>query len=226
MSGTILIVEDECLIALHLKSKLEQAGFAVAGMADNAFALAAKHLPDIVLMDIHLKGERDGIFSAAQIRQKLDIPVIFLTADTDRDTVERAKLSEPAGYISKPFLNFNFAVRIEIALSRFQTERKIRLSERRYRSVVERATELILPCGRKGYGHILQPGLPGDVRGRSEQPGPAVIQKPAASRGPGAHDAVLQEATRQKTERQLSRVSLRPSRRFSGVAGTKSATAV
>jgi CheY-like chemotaxis protein len=119
MPGKILIVEDENLIALHLKTQLEQAGvvvFGVAENADDALTLAARHLPDLVLMDIHIRGGRDGISCATELRVSHGIPAMFITAYADRETLERAKISQPPGYISKPFLGANLAPQIEMAL--------------------------------------------------------------------------------------------------------------
>src|SRR5580692_7376723 len=98
----IMVVEDEVLIALDLKGRLENSGFTVvpgiAASAEMALSLAGRHTPDLILMDIRLQGAGDGIEAAAQVRRQMDIPVIFLTSHSDVETIERAKLSEPFGY--------------------------------------------------------------------------------------------------------------------------------
>jgi PAS domain S-box-containing protein len=129
----ILIVEDEILIAMDLQGRLENLGYEVPGIADTAdlaFELAACHEPDLILMDIRLQGGTDGIEAAMAVRRRLDIPVIFLTSHADSETLERAKLSEPFGYIVKPFGSCNFRAVIEIALHNHKTESGLRDSLR------------------------------------------------------------------------------------------------
>ncbi len=102
----ILIVEDHGIIALGLKRELASLGHDVVGVADNArdaLNAASELKPDLVLMDIGLEGETDGIGAASAIRCKADIPVIFLTAQSDPGTLERARKVSPAGYVLKPF---------------------------------------------------------------------------------------------------------------------------
>jgi len=128
----ILIVEDEGLIALDLKMKLEQIGYSVLDAVDNATdaLLGVESLkPDLVLMDIRLRGPVDGITTADQIRRKFDVPVVFVTAHADSETLTRAKITEPFGYIVKPFYNVDLRPQIEIALWKHKMERKLRYSE-------------------------------------------------------------------------------------------------
>src|SRR4051812_40477376 len=127
----ILVVEDEGLIAMDLKRRLEAYGYlvpAVADTAEGAVHLAASHLPDLVLMDIRLKGKADGIDAATEIR-KLDIPVIFLTALSDAETVGRAGGAQPYGYIVKPFGLTDLQPPIQIALYRHEADRHLRRTE-------------------------------------------------------------------------------------------------
>jgi PAS domain S-box-containing protein len=128
----ILLVEDEALIAMDLERRLERLGYSVTSIAktaDEAVRLAASHMPDLILMDIHLSGKRDGIEAAEEIRKILDIPVVFLTAHNDNDTVERARATGPFGYITKPFDKANLRIHIEIAISKHRTEKKLRQNE-------------------------------------------------------------------------------------------------
>ncbi len=118
----ILIVEDEVMVQTFLKSNLskhyEIAGTAVSG--EEAIDLVAKHQPDIVLMDINLEGKMDGIEAAQKISEENDVAILFLTSRTDDDTVERAKMIKPFGYISKP-VDFNvLKSNIDIALSMYK----------------------------------------------------------------------------------------------------------
>jgi len=132
MNTSILIVEDEGLIALDLKKKLEQAGYAVPMVADNAddALLGVESLrPSLVLMDIRLRGPQDGIETADQIRRQFHIPVMYVTAHADRDTLQRARITEPFGYIVKPFHSVDFRAQIEMALWKHKMEQKLRVSE-------------------------------------------------------------------------------------------------
>ncbi|MFW6313759.1 MAG: response regulator, partial [Spirochaetota bacterium] len=102
----ILVVEDERIIALDLRRRLERFGYTVVGMAteaNEAIELAGRELPDLVLMDIFLSNGSDGVTAATEIRKQFRIPVVFLTAYADETTIQRAKIAEPVGYVLKPF---------------------------------------------------------------------------------------------------------------------------
>lgn len=106
MPHRILIVEDEAIVALDLASKLTRLGYEVVdttGFGEEAVALARDLKPNAVLMDMQLAGDMDGIAAAKQVRQVCQAAVIFLTAHSEPGVVERAKLTAPAGFISKPF---------------------------------------------------------------------------------------------------------------------------
>jgi len=124
----ILIVEDESIVALNIKNRLEGLGYAVVATissGESAIEAAAKNRPDLVLMDIKLKGKIDGIEAAGQIRSRFQIPVVYLTAYTDDETLNRAKLTEPYGYILKPFESRDLCTTIEIALYKHQMEQQL-----------------------------------------------------------------------------------------------------
>ena len=126
-SVNILVVEDESIVALDIKSNLEKLGYQVCALADTA-ELALQYsrelAPDLVLMDIRLKGEKDGIEVATEIKHSLQIPVVYLTAHADQTTLERAKITEPFGYIVKPFEAVELRVAVELALYKFHTSKK------------------------------------------------------------------------------------------------------
>lgn len=129
----VLIVEDEGIVALDLKRRLEKQGFAVTGIADNAIdalRLVEQSPPDLVLMDIILQGELDGIATAREVRVRHDIPVVFLTAHSDSATVQRAKSALAYGYLIKPFEERELLTTIEIAVCLHQNESRQRLYER------------------------------------------------------------------------------------------------
>lgn len=128
-SVKILIVEDEQLVADDLRETLEYLGYIVPALVasgEEAILQAEKLRPDLVLMDIRLEGKIDGIEASFEIQSRLNLPVVYLTANADRPTLERAKASQPFGYIVKPFDERILATTIEIALARHQTELKVK----------------------------------------------------------------------------------------------------
>jgi signal transduction histidine kinase len=129
----ILIVEDESIIALYIKRNLLEAGYevvAIVGSGEEAVESAAIYQPDLILMDIRLQGAMDGIEAARQIGEQSEVPIVFLTAHTDRDMLDRAKATDPFGYLIKPFDDHNLIITIEIALARSSAEETIRESLR------------------------------------------------------------------------------------------------
>jgi CheY-like chemotaxis protein len=116
-----LIVEDEILIAEELRERLSRLGFSVIAAVDSAeegIAIATRERPDLVLMDIRLKGKKDGVQAAEEIRQQVDVPIVYLTAYSDQRTVDRAKMTEHDGFILKPFQRRELQSTIEIAMQR------------------------------------------------------------------------------------------------------------
>ena len=125
----IVIIEDEGLIAADLETRLKIAGYTVPGTADSAqkaLQLVRKTAPDLVLMDIRLKGAVDGIEVAGQIREQLDVPVVYLTAYEDRATLERASQTQAFGYIKKPIATASLRGSIEMAIAKHRHERYLR----------------------------------------------------------------------------------------------------
>ncbi len=124
-SSRILIIEDEAIVALDIKGRLHALGYSVVGVAasgEKAIELAAEHTPDLILMDIMLEGKMDGIDTALSIKEKHSIPVIYLTAYADNETLKRAKITEPFGYIIKPFEDRELNLTIEMALYKHKAE--------------------------------------------------------------------------------------------------------
>jgi len=132
----ILIVEDEIIIAKSLQMKLEGEGYCVCAVVSSgewAIRKAEEEKPDLVLMDIVLGGDMNGIKAADQIRSRFNIPVVYLTAFSDREILNRAKITEPFGYILKPFEDRELYANIEMALYRAKTEARLRESEEKLR---------------------------------------------------------------------------------------------
>jgi PAS domain S-box-containing protein len=130
---TILVVEDERIVARDLQRSLTDLGYNVpvtAASADQAIMLATEHCPDLVLMDIRIKGKRDGIETASILRERFDVPIVYLTAFADEITLERAKATEPFGYLMKPVRNSDLRSAVEIALFKHQMEKGLRERER------------------------------------------------------------------------------------------------
>lgn len=134
----ILVVEDERIVAQDIHNRLTQLGYTVSAIASSGEEALkkAKETPDVVLMDIVLKGGMDGIEAAESIRA-LGIPVIYVTAYADKEILQRAKVTEPYGYILKPFEDRELHITIEMALHRHEIERKLRDSEEKYKHIVE-----------------------------------------------------------------------------------------
>ncbi len=124
----ILIVEDEALVAMELKSRLTQMGWEVAGIAFGveAIEIARETRPDLLLTDIHLKDGADGIEVAQKICEEMDIPVVFLTAYSDNETVSKAKSVTPFGYIIKPVENRELQITIDMALYKFKIDKELK----------------------------------------------------------------------------------------------------
>lgn len=117
----VLIVEDETLIAEELRERLSRFGYSVIAAVDTAdegIAIATRERPDLVLMDIRLKGEKDGVRAAQEIRQQMDVPIVYVTAYSDRLTVDRASQSEYDAYLLKPFHRRELESTIEVAMQR------------------------------------------------------------------------------------------------------------
>src|SRR4051812_7219968 len=119
---SVLVVEDEALIAELIREYLTRLGYQVAGIADtaqDAIETAGRLRPNLVLMDIHLKGDMDGIEAADHIYRHFNIPVVHLTAYSDQATLERARTTAPFGYVLKPFQERDLQIAIEMATYRF-----------------------------------------------------------------------------------------------------------
>jgi PAS domain S-box-containing protein len=133
MSVSIFIVEDERIVAEDIRVTLESHGYAVAGIAasrDQAIDEIRRTTPNLVLMDIMLKGPGDGVEAARLVRDLFDLPVVYLTAHADQATLRRARTAGPFGYVVKPFVERELCSAIEMALYRYRVEKRIENQER------------------------------------------------------------------------------------------------
>jgi CheY-like chemotaxis protein len=132
-AGTrVMVVEDEAVVALHLRQELTKLGYTVAGVATNseqALKMVDEVFPDVILMDIHIQGELDGIETANRIPRYLHIPVIYLTAYSEDTTLKRAGDTHPYGYLIKPFLDRELHATIKMALVRSRADEAVRENE-------------------------------------------------------------------------------------------------
>lgn len=144
MSKKILIVEDEGIVALDMQARLNRLGYQCVGIpnsGEDAIKLAAEHRPDVALMDIRLRGNMDGVETAQQLRVQFDIPVVYLTAYTDETTLQRAKVTEPLGYLVKPFEERELSSTLEMALYKLEMDRRSQAQTAQLQRVVATVPE-------------------------------------------------------------------------------------
>lgn len=136
----VLVVEDESIVSKDIQHSLKKLGYNVVGAAstgERAFELASSEKPDIILMDIMLKGDMNGVETAQRVKEELQIPVIYLTAYADESTLEKAKVTEPYGYIIKPFKEVDLHTSIEMALYKFSKEKEVLKARDLFYSLIE-----------------------------------------------------------------------------------------
>ncbi|MFA8344342.1 MAG: PAS domain S-box protein [Rhodothermaceae bacterium] len=153
MNSKIHIIEDERIVALDLKFKLQKLGYEIIGMSasgEEALEKIKNEKPDLVLMDIMLQGEMDGIHTANIIKEKYKIPFIYLSALSDEVTINRVKITEPYGYILKPFDIGDLKTNIEIALHKASIEKQLVESELKYRTLFATARDAVVTLDENG----------------------------------------------------------------------------
>lgn len=129
----ILVVEDESIVALDIRKTLMDMGHDVPSAVtsgEECIKRASEYCPDLVMMDIHIRGVYDGITTATLLRERFDVPIVYLTAHADDETISRAKVTAPFGYILKPFKPVELKSVVEIALSKHEMERRVRQREK------------------------------------------------------------------------------------------------
>jgi PAS domain S-box-containing protein len=156
----ILIVEDERLVAKDLQQTLNELGYdayAMVASADEALAASAERCPDLVLMDIRIKGRLDGVALAALLRSRFGIPVVYLTAHADYATISRAKLTEPHGYLIKPVRKAELGSAVELSLHRHRVECQLRERERWFATTLHSIADAVITVDLKGQVTFMNP---------------------------------------------------------------------
>ena len=149
----VFIVEDEVLVARDIKSRLEKLGYQVIGTAargDDAVSRVLSERPDLILMDVNLKGDMDGIEAADRIRAEADLPIIFCTEYSNDETLARAKVTVPYGYVLKPFDNRELEITIEIALHKHQMEVALKAAGVRLEATLQNLDDGVLTVDQAG----------------------------------------------------------------------------
>ena len=142
--NNILVIEDEAIVSKDIQQSLKRLGYNIVGSAatgERAVELAIEKKPDLVLMDIMLKGEMSGIDAAEKIKEQISIPVIYLTAYADENTLAKAKVTEPYGYIIKPFKEVDLHTSIEMAIYKHNKEKEVVKERDMLFSIVENKSE-------------------------------------------------------------------------------------
>ena len=139
-NARILLAEDDAIAARHLNHSLLRMGYHITGVVqtgEEVIKNVAENLPDIILMDITLGGKIDGICAVQKVHAQHDIPVIYITANSDNEVFERAKHTDPYAYLIKPFEIYQLQNAIEIAMFKHTLEIQLKESENRYRTIFE-----------------------------------------------------------------------------------------
>jgi PAS domain S-box-containing protein len=156
----ILVVEDESIVAMDIKQRAESLGYTVTAVTpsgEKAVKIAEETTPDLVLMDIVLKGEIDGIEAAQRIKNAHDIPIVYLTAYSDEKTLKRAKVTEPFGYIIKPFEDRELHSAVEMALYKHKMESKLKESEKWLSTTLKSIGDAVIATDRDGNIKFMNP---------------------------------------------------------------------
>ncbi|MBD1808201.1 response regulator [Microcoleus sp. FACHB-SPT15] len=156
----LLIVEDEGIVALNIQNRLQGLGYSVVATVssgEEAIQVAGETRPDLILMDIKLDGNVDGIEAAAEINRLFHLPVVYLTAYTNDETLNRAKLTEPYGYILKPFEARDLCTTIEVALYKYQMEQQLREREQWLATTLKSIGDAVITTDTEGLVTFMNP---------------------------------------------------------------------
>ncbi len=156
----ILVVEDEVIVADDIRRSLKNLGYDVPSIASSgevAIKKAEEHKPDLVLMDIMLQGKMDGIEAAGNIISRFDIPVVYLTAYSDEKILERAKITEPFGYLIKPYKDRELEINIEIALYKHRTMKELKESRKWFHGTLNSINDAVIATDPEGCVLFMNP---------------------------------------------------------------------
>lgn len=159
-AASILIVEDDRVVARDIAQQLAEEGYrivATVASGEEALRIAREQSPSLVLMDLRIEGEQDGIEVAAAMRDEMHIPVVFLTAYADRETVRRATLTEPFGYLVKPFEDSQLRSVVQMALYKYAAEQRLRQSESRFAATLASIGDAVIATDSDGCLTFMNP---------------------------------------------------------------------
>ena len=209
----VLVVEDEHIVALDIKKSLLDMGYDVpdtVSTGDECIRMASERCPDLVLMDIRIQGKMDGIATAEILKEKFDVPVIYLTAHADDETIDRAKKSDPFGFVLKPFKPAELKSAVEIAIAKHDVERKIKMREKWLSTSMQAIGEAVIAVDKAGNITFMNP-IAEEVTGYEQS---AVIGKKLVDVMP-----LINENTKELVQTPIIRV-LKEKKEFSLPANT------
>ena len=148
----VLVVEDEGIIAMHIANTLTSFGYTVsqASCAEEAIQKAGEHRPALALLDIMLAGSKDGVWTAEELSKRFSVPIVYLTGHADEKTVERAKATQPYGYVLKPFHERQLATTVELAIRRHQAEAAATNGHPSFSAVLETLSDAVVLVDAQG----------------------------------------------------------------------------
>jgi PAS domain S-box-containing protein len=159
-NGHVLIVEDESVNAAVIEHQLKKLGYSVAGIAtsgEEAIELAQRAKPDVVLMDIQLEGKIDGVEAAVTIRRKTGVPVVYLTGNSDEETIDRARITEAFGYLHKPFQEREVHSTLQLALHKAEMEIRVRDERRWFATTLRYISDAVIAADPTGAVKLVNP---------------------------------------------------------------------
>jgi PAS domain S-box-containing protein len=192
----ILVVEDEAIVAWDIEQNLVDLGFEVIALAssgDEALTQAASARPDLVLMDIRIQGDLDGIQAGEIIRHRYGVPLIYLTAHGDPETIDRAKRTEPEGYLLKPFKKAELRSVVELALYRHQMERRLREREHLVSTTLRSIADAVITTDQDGRITYMNPAAETLSGWRGDAAGGLGFHEVLRLRAPAARQAAADE---------------------------------
>ena len=160
LNNSLLVVEDEVLVARDIKCRLAKMGYDVVGTAcrgKQGVEMALETRPNLILMDINLRDDMDGVEAARLIREQYDVPVIFCTAYSNQETLDRAKITEPYGYVLKPFDNRELEINIEVALYKHRMEKNLRETQTKLDATLANVNDAVLATNETGEVYVINP---------------------------------------------------------------------